>query len=96
MTEFDASAWVIAYAIVYGNDDFLKLYRALVRTDGQPPEQANHYISRVLSRGQFLRAQEIAKELREACQRANDPEDIRPAGLYYFWKRIQEIYDTDW
>ena len=39
---------------------------------------------------------EIAKEIRESCQRVNDPDDIRLAGLYYFWKRLQEIYDTDW
>ena len=94
--EFDPAIWPLAYAVVYGNDDFLRLYRALLRTDGQPPEHAKHYISRILSCGQFLHAQEIAKELRESCQRVNDPEDIRPAGLYYFWKRMQEIYDTDW
>ena len=96
MTEFDAAIWGITYGLVYGNDDFLKLYRALLITDGQSPEQANRYISRYLTRGQFLHAQEIAKEIRESCQRVNDPDDIRPAGLYYFWKRIQEIYDTDW
>lgn len=96
MTQFDPGIWALAYAIVYGEDDFLKLYKALLRTDGWYLEKANRYISQYLSRDQFLHAQEIAKELRESCQIVNDPEDIRPAGLYYFWKRMQEIYDTDW
>ena len=96
MPEFDVHIWALSYIIVYGNDDFLRLYLYLLKTDGWPPEKASRYISRYLSRDQFLHAQGIAKEIRESCQRVNDPEDICPAGLYYFWKRMQEIYDTDW
>lgn len=96
MTEFDAGIWGLTYGVVYGYDDFLRLYLALLRTDGWGSEKANRYISRTLPRAQFLHAQEIAQELRASCKRVNDPEDIRPAGLYYFWKRMQEIYDTDW
>nr|DAF89328.1 MAG TPA: hypothetical protein [Podoviridae sp. ctIyI17] len=67
-----------------------------MRTEDKPPEQANRYISRHLTRDQFLHAQDIAKELCASCQRANDPDGYLPAGLYYFWKRMQEIYDPDW
>lgn len=96
MIEFDASVWGLAYAIVYGADDFLLLYNLLWQTEGQPPKKVSRYIYNRISRDQFLHAQEIAKEMRESCQAVNDPEDIRPVGLDYFWKRIQEVYDTDW
>lgn len=86
----------LAYAIVYGADDFLLLYNLLRQTEGQPAKKVSRYIYNRVPCDKFLHAQENAKEMRESCQAVNGPEDIRPAGLHYFWERMQDVYGTDW